>query len=118
MGLADLSRAVWGVALLGAPRPLLRALRTRPDSSAVFTARVLGARHLLQALATTARPTQTVRRIGAAVDATHALTAIAVAAFDGRRRLPALIETGLAAAWIATAVTAPHPARSWTDPSR
>jgi hypothetical protein len=43
-----------------------------------------------------------------AVDATHALTAIAVAACDGRRRVPALIETGLAATWIASAVAKEH----------
>ena len=103
MGLADLSRAVWGVALLCAPRRLLPTLRTPADTSAVTTARVLGARHLLQALATAVRPTRTVRVLGMAVDGTHALTAIVVATCDRRRRVPALIETGLAAAWIATA---------------
>jgi hypothetical protein len=107
MRLAGLSRAAWGTALLAAPRPVLRTLSTPADASAVITMRVLGARHVLQALATTTRPGPAVRRVGMAVDAVHALTAIILAACDRWRRVPALIETGLAVAWIATALAAP-----------
>jgi|SRR5262245_41631602 len=107
MRLAILSRAVWGVALLAAPRVLLRTVRTPADPSTVAIARVLGARHLAQSLVTALRPSPTVRALGMAVDGTHALTAVITAARDRDRRVPALIETGLAVSWIATASAAP-----------
>lgn len=101
MRIVELSRAAWGIALLAAPRPVLRTMRTPTDTPAVVTARVLGTRQVLQALATTVRPTRTVRLLGAGADALHALTAIGLAARSRPRRVPGLIETGLAAAWIA-----------------
>jgi len=101
MRMVELSRAVWGIALLAATRPLLRTMRTAADTPAVVTARVLGARQVLQALVTTVRPSRTIRLVGAGADALHALTAIGLAAGSRPRRVPGLVETGLAAAWIA-----------------
>ncbi|MFC7551017.1 hypothetical protein [Plantactinospora sp. GCM10030261] len=106
MRTAALSRALWGTALLATPGPVLRGLGGRRTELAVAVLRVLGTRHLAQGLVTAARPTGPVRVAGAVVDALHALTTVLVAGVDRRQRGPALAETGLAVAWIRTAVTA------------
>lgn len=106
MRLAVQSRAVWGVTFLTVPRPLLRTLRTPADAPAVVTARVLGARHVLQAVATAIRPSPAMWRLGIGVDAAHALTAAVLAIHDRQRRVPAVVETGLSAAWIITSIVA------------
>lgn len=99
-------RALWGTALLVVPAHLLRATGSTPTRTAVGVARVLGGRHLLQAAATTIRPTSLVRW-GAAADAAHAATGLALAAASCRWRRTALIDSVVAAGF-AAAILATH----------
>jgi hypothetical protein len=82
-------RLLWGTLLLLRSAPLLRAAGHEPTTTAVTTARVLGARHLVQAAAfigsrqpalLRSRLSQLLRRAGAGADALHALSALGFAA--------------------------------------
>jgi hypothetical protein len=88
LGLA-LAEGCAGAALLLGSGPLLRSLAGNAvDRQLVNTARVLGARQLLQGLFTAWWPTRRIMVVGAAVDATHAATMVAAAAANlGPRRL-------------------------------
>ena len=87
-GLA-LAEGCWGAALVLDPGSQLRPLAGKPvDPWVIKTARVLGARQLLQALITAWRPTRRTLQVGAAVDALHAATMVAAATANlGPRRL-------------------------------
>lgn len=99
---AAVLRAGWGGALLLMPETLLRiGGRPVPPSSAVVLARVLGARQIVQAVVTAARPSPRVAALSCAVDATHALTDLWLAAASPRWRhvaIDAVIAAGLSAA--------------------
>ncbi|SCG62406.1 hypothetical protein [Micromonospora inositola] len=94
-----LARVLWGGTLTLAPRRVLGALG-RPSGLAVATLRVLGVRHLVQAAVTLRRPTPVVLTGGAAADALHAVSAVALAAVDRRQRRIALLDTAIAAGWM------------------
>ena len=97
-------RAGWGVALLAAPRPLLRGLAhvdDPADRAAVVVLRVLGARHLAQVVVEALGPRPLLRYVGIATDGLHALTAIGLAALDPRWRRGALTDTAVAALFAA-----------------
>jgi len=98
-----LFRAAWGGALLIAPRPALRLLGAGhvPDSGLVI-ARVLGARHVLQALITRARPLRPVLIAGGVTDALHSASDVLLAVVQPRWRRPALTDAALAAGFAAT----------------
>jgi hypothetical protein len=108
------ARCGYGWLLACAPRRMIRAGTPRPPGpGAVMTARVLGARHLLQAMATAwaeaaGLPPGPVLLAGAAVDATHAASMVALAAFSRPLRRTALadatLETAMGAAGIMTAL--------------
>jgi len=103
-------RAGYGGALLTVPGPVIRLATARPAAPrARAVARVLGARHLLQAALTTAaassRPSL---EIGAAIDLVHAASMAALTPLADRqvRRLSlsdALIESAFAAAGVSAA---------------
>ena len=98
-------RVGWGAALIAAPRPLLRGLARADgpaDRVAVAVLRVLGVRHVAQAVAETLGPQPIVRYLGAAVDGLHALTAVGLAVLDPRWRRGALTDTAIAASFAAT----------------
>jgi hypothetical protein len=107
--LLQVARAGYGGALLIAPGPVIRAAAGGPDGPRVrAVARVLGARHLLQAALTTAAGWSPESLwIGAAVDLLHAASMGALAADRRVRRLTltdALVEStfvlaGGSAAW-------------------
>jgi hypothetical protein len=101
--LAAVARAGWGCFLLAAPERLLR-LGGRPPAPPALTtlARVLGARQLLQAALTAARPTARVATLSAAVDALHASTDLAFAVSSSRWRPAALVDTVVASALAAS----------------
>lgn len=84
------ARAVWGAALLLAPRAVLAVVaRGRAQAPVPAVARVLGARHLVQAaVVRTDRPAGWVLA-GAAVDAAHAASMVALAALRPDVRRPA-----------------------------
>jgi hypothetical protein len=87
--------AAWGLALLARPEDLLRAAGADPGLPyAVPAARVLGARHLLQAAILTARPVE-VAPWAAATDALHAASMLPLAA-SSRYRGPALVSATVA----------------------
>jgi hypothetical protein len=73
------ARAVVGIALLTRPRTLLTALTRQPvDESVMIYARILGARHLVEAATLWRWTTPTVVHIGSTVDAIHAASAVAL----------------------------------------
>jgi hypothetical protein len=89
----EAARALYGAGLLLAPsQALARGARSPLDRPAVVVARVLGARDLLQAAILWERPAPRWRLSGAAVDAAHAASMLALARWSRmptRRRLAA-----------------------------
>jgi hypothetical protein len=109
-----LLRAAWGVALLAVPARVLGALeRTDHTRAQVLVARILGARHVIQAGVVTVVGGSSIRREGAVVDGIHALTSLGMAAASRRWRRLALtdaaIAAGLCAAGVSTAREADPP---------
>ena len=95
-------RACYGAALLCAPGPALGlATGQAPSRRARSVIRILGARHLAQAVLTLWRPRRAVYLAGAGIDACHAASMLALAAADPRMR-----GAGIADALAATAFTA------------
>lgn len=96
----ELLRGGWGLTLLVAPRLVLRtADGLHADRKALVVTRILGARHLTQALLSGLRPSPEVLAMGAWVDAVHSLTAAGLAVSDPRRARAGLTDTGVAAVW-------------------
>lgn len=88
-------RASVGALLLARPGPLLSVLGGGgPDRAARRYARVLGARHLVEALVTVARPNPRVLWAGALVDGLHAASALALVEGRHHRRLAAFNTAG------------------------
>lgn len=110
-----LTRMIWGAALLGAPRLVLRVLGGRQTRAARVVLRVLGARHLVQATATALHPSRVVLAGGAGLDGLHALTDLSLAAVDPSQNRLALTDAGIAATWIGLDV---HAARRPGAPMR
>ncbi|MFJ8690702.1 hypothetical protein [Micromonospora wenchangensis] len=100
-------RVAWGGLLLFAPGILLRPVGPT-STTALATLRVLGARHLTQTALTLRWPVPGVLVAGAAVDAVHALTALALAAADRRQRHAALADAAVATAWAVLGATTAH----------
>jgi hypothetical protein len=97
----EMFRAVYGAAELLIPGTVERVLvGTAPDARARKAIRVLGARHLLQALVT-ARGGRTLHHLGGGVDTLHALTMVGLAAFDPERRRAATLNAAIALAFAA-----------------
>jgi len=79
----NMTRASYGVALVLAPGPaILLATGRLPGHRARRVARLLGARHLVQAALNAAVPFPAVFTAGAAVDAVHAASMLMLAAVD------------------------------------
>lgn len=102
-------RAGYGLALVLAPGPLIRLATGRPPSRRTcWTARVLGARHLVQSALTAAAPQPAVFVVGGQVDTLHATSMLLLAAVSrgGRRAAltDALTEAGFAAAGFAVSM--------------
>jgi hypothetical protein len=76
------------------------------DSRARAVARVLGARHLAQALLAGSRPTRAVLALGAEVDAAHAASMVLLGVADERRRTTAWINAAVAASFAVAGVAA------------
>lgn len=94
----SLARGAWGVVLLAAPGRAARAVAVPETGLAVGVLRVLGGRHVAQAVLTAASPGKGAP-IGVAVDTAHALSALAFAASDRRRRTAGLTSASVAAAF-------------------
>jgi hypothetical protein len=98
----EVIRAAYGAVELLAPGATERVLVGRaPDARARTFIRVLGGRHLLQAAVTATAGGPVFHRIGAGVDALHALTMLVLAALDRRRRHAAVANAAIALAFAA-----------------
>jgi hypothetical protein len=95
-----LARTIWGTMLLGTPRLVLPLLGGRQTRLATTVLRVLGARHVLQAIVTAPRRRRAILVLGAGLDGLHALTALATAATDRSRIRIGLTDAGIATAWM------------------
>jgi hypothetical protein len=105
LAVATLARAGYGAALCCAPGPMLRVeggpgAAASPGARAV--ARILGGRHIVQAVLSATRPTPAVLAAGAATDVLHAASMIALAALDPPRRRLGLSDSLIAAAFAAS----------------
>lgn len=99
---SQLLRAGWGSACLCAPGTVVRLATGRPaDVATRRVLRVLGARHLVQAVVTGSCATAPVLAVGVLVDLTHASSALALAAVRPRRRREGLVDAGIALSWAA-----------------
>lgn len=96
----EISRAVWGLALLGRPDQVLtRVHGLQIDRPSVVIARILGVRHVTQAVLSGVEPSPTVLAMGVWVDGTHALTALGLAAVDRSRVRAGLVDAAIALTW-------------------
>ncbi len=104
-------RATYGAALLALPRQALGGRRFgAQESGAILFARLLGARQLLEAGVLARRPRRRMLLAGAAVDAAHSASMLALCALSpSHRRLAAAsaaVAAGLAAAGAAAGLRA------------
>jgi hypothetical protein len=98
-----LLRAAWGGALILAPRPALQLLGAGDvPGSGLVVARILGARHVLQAFVTRVQPGRPVFVAGGVTDALHAASDVLLAVVAPRWRRPALTDAALAAGFAVT----------------
>jgi len=95
-------RAAYGAVLLSAPGAVVRLYSGHPDDRrSRRVARLLGARHLTQAVLTVGAPSATVRALGVEADLAHAVSMLGLAAGDRSRRRAALIDAVGAASFAA-----------------
>lgn len=96
----ELIRAGWGGVLLVAPAEVLSHLHgVRVDRKAIVVTRILGARHLTQALLSGINPGPEVLAAGVWVDAVHSATALGLAVIDRRRAHGGVTDAVVAASW-------------------
>jgi hypothetical protein len=97
------ARACYGATLLCAPGLALGLCTGRASSQrARAVVRILGVRHLAQAVLTLWRPSPAVFLAGAGIDACHAVSMVALAAWDPRMRRAGIADATAAAAFTAT----------------
>ena len=98
----EVLRGAWGLALIAVPDQALGVVHgLRIDTKSRTIARILGARHLTQAVLSGDRPSPEVLAMGVWVDTVHALTALGLAGIDRRRTRASLADTAIAAVWAA-----------------
>lgn len=98
----ELARATWGAALLIAPQQVLeRVHHLEVDSAALRVARILGARHIAQAVLSGLDPSPEVLAMGVWVDGAHAASAVGLAGADRHRARAGVTDAAVAAVWAA-----------------
>lgn len=98
----ELTRGLFGMALLVAPRPVLRHVhRVKVDPTSVAVARILGVRQVTQAALSGLEPSPEVLAIGVWVDLAHATSALGLAVVDRPRAFAGMLNAGAAVAWAA-----------------
>lgn len=92
-------RVVYGLSLLLAPGAVIRGLAREPaDSASKIVGRILGLRHLVQALTLERADTRgRLLPVSAAIDGAHALSMLGVVALDRDHRRQAGLDAALAA---------------------
>lgn len=95
------ARVAWAALLLGCPDTIFRAVGgTKPDGRWRLITRILGARHLAEALfEASGRPDRV--RVAALVDTVHAISVVGYAAMDRPRRRVALADVVVAGCFAA-----------------
>ncbi len=98
----ELVRAAFGLTELLAPEKVAEHLLGHPaDPHERVFIRILGGRHLVQALLLLAFRGRTAHRLGATVDFIHAATMVGVAATDPRRKVAASTNAAVAVVFAA-----------------
>jgi hypothetical protein len=96
----ELIRAGWGAVLVTAPTEVLNHIHgVRVDRKALVVTRILGARHLTQALLSGINPGPEVLAAGVWVDTVHSATALGLAVLDRRRARGGVTDAVVAASW-------------------
>ena len=96
------ARGVYGAFLLVASDTIVERVTGEPSSGAAVVGRVLGARHLLQALVLGRTRSETPAKAGTAVDVLHALSMVLVAGFSEKYRRIAALDAVAAGTWAAS----------------
>lgn len=96
----ELIRAGWGAVLLAAPNQVLDHIHgVQVDRKALVVTRILGARHLAQALLSGVNPGPEVLAAGVWVDTVHSATALGLAVVDRHRARGGVTDAVVAASW-------------------
>ncbi|MBY0387227.1 MAG: hypothetical protein K2X56_03720 [Mycobacterium pseudokansasii] len=96
----ELLRGGWGAVLLTAPTMVLNWIHgVHVDRNALVVTRVLGARHLVQALLSGPNPGPAALAAGVLVDTVHSITAFGLAMVDRRRARGGVADGLVAATW-------------------
>jgi len=99
-------RAGYGMLLLLAPDRMVQLYAGhRADRAARAVARILGARHVVQAGLTLGSRDPAVLAVGAEVDLVHAATALGLATLDARRRRGGLVDAAAASLFAVAGAT-------------
>jgi hypothetical protein len=102
-------RTALGTTYLLVPQWVPSMLGVQVDRRARVVVRILGARNVIQSVVISLAPARAYApAIGAAVDALHAASMVALAAVDERRRRLALADAGVAAAFGAAGLRRAH----------
>jgi hypothetical protein len=95
-----LARLAYGIGLLAAPGALIRFTSAHPaDPRARRVARILGARHCVQAVLVGSARAPVVHELAVAVDVLHALSMEGLAVFDHTYRRAEILDGGVATAF-------------------
>jgi hypothetical protein len=95
---------VWGTACLIAPSRMTDSAGGPSDPRTLAVTRVLGARHLVQAVVSGLVPTRRVLVVGGLIDMSHSATMALVGGLDPSRRRLAWADGAMAAGWGAASV--------------
>lgn len=107
-----LVRLAYGLTLLAAPDALIKLTCAHPaDPKARLVARVLGARHCLQAVLVGSARARSVHELAVAVDLLHALSMEGMAVFDHANRRAEVLDGGVATAFAGAQIVALRRAR-------
>ena len=92
-------RAVYGVFLLVASNTIVEIVTGERSRMAVTVGRLIGTRHVIQALALSQTRSEDWKAVGIATDILHALSMVAVAALSERYRRLAVLAAAAAGVW-------------------
>ncbi|PSP73589.1 hypothetical protein BRC86_08840 [Halobacteriales archaeon QS_3_64_16] len=93
-------RALYGALILVAAKGLTRKATGKESRVAATVTRVLGVRHLLQALTLGRTRSRGLLAVGMAIDLLHGLSMLALAAFSSTCRRATLLDATVAGTWV------------------
>ena len=110
--MVEIVRGGWGFTLLMWPGAILQRLGVPTDGRSCVVARVLGCRHLVQAIVLLIWPARRIQIVGAGVDVLHGASMVGLAILDPPHRKAASTSAAGAAAWTALAAISIRTKRS------